>query len=76
MTTVADAPLRVVIAEDAALFREGLIRLLSERGHRVCAGTGNEWANGFVSPLDESFHPMARGYQEMATRLRSQILPL
>jgi len=41
MTPAADAPLRVVIAEDAALFREGLIRLLSERGHRVCAAVAD-----------------------------------
>ena len=41
MTPVADVPLRVVIAEDAALFREGLIRLLSERGHRVCAAVAD-----------------------------------
>jgi len=37
----AAAPLRVVIAEDAALFREGLVRLLSERGHRVCAAVAD-----------------------------------
>jgi DNA-binding NarL/FixJ family response regulator len=29
--------LRVVIAEDAALFRAGLVRLLEDRGHQVCA---------------------------------------
>ena len=29
--------LRVVIAEDAALFRAGLVRLLQDRGHHVCA---------------------------------------
>jgi DNA-binding NarL/FixJ family response regulator len=29
--------MRVVIAEDAALMREGLIGLLSDRGHQVCA---------------------------------------
>ena len=34
-------PLRVVIAEDAALFREGLVRLLTERGHRVCAAVAD-----------------------------------
>ena len=31
----------MVIAEDAALFREGLVRLLSERGHRVCAAVAD-----------------------------------
>ena len=29
--------MRVVIAEDAALLREGLTRLLEDRGHTVCA---------------------------------------
>jgi DNA-binding NarL/FixJ family response regulator len=29
--------MRVVIAEDAGLLREGLIRLLTDRGHEVCA---------------------------------------
>jgi DNA-binding NarL/FixJ family response regulator len=29
--------MRVVIAEDAAVLREGLARLLTERGHEVCA---------------------------------------
>ncbi len=33
--------LRVVIAEDAALFREGLIRLLAERGHQVLAAVAD-----------------------------------
>jgi DNA-binding NarL/FixJ family response regulator len=31
------ALMRVVIAEDAALLREGLTRLLEDRGHSVCA---------------------------------------
>jgi DNA-binding NarL/FixJ family response regulator len=35
------APLRVVIAEDAAVMREGLIRLLTDRGHTVCAAVGD-----------------------------------
>ncbi len=29
--------LRIVVAEDAALFRAGLVRLLEDRGHQVCA---------------------------------------
>jgi len=29
--------LRIVIAEDAALFRAGLVRLLEDRGHHICA---------------------------------------
>jgi DNA-binding NarL/FixJ family response regulator len=40
-TSAAAGPLRVVIAEDAALFREGLVRLLSERGHRVVAAVAD-----------------------------------
>jgi DNA-binding NarL/FixJ family response regulator len=33
--------LRVVIAEDAALFRAGLTRLIEDHGHRVCAAVGD-----------------------------------
>ena len=33
--------MRVVIAEDAALFREGLMRLLEDRGHQVCAAVAD-----------------------------------
>jgi DNA-binding NarL/FixJ family response regulator len=36
--------LRVVIAEDAALFREGLARLLVDRGHEVVAAVGDAGA--------------------------------
>jgi DNA-binding NarL/FixJ family response regulator len=32
--------MRVVIAEDAAMMREGLARLLTDRGHRVVASVG------------------------------------
>jgi DNA-binding NarL/FixJ family response regulator len=34
-------PMRVVIAEDAAVFREGLVRLLEDRGHQVCAAVAD-----------------------------------
>jgi len=34
-------PMRVVVAEDAAVFREGLARLLEDRGHRVCAAVAD-----------------------------------
>jgi len=34
-------PLRVVIAEDAVLFRAGLVRLLEDRGHQVCAAVAD-----------------------------------
>jgi DNA-binding NarL/FixJ family response regulator len=33
--------MRVVIAEDAVLLREGLVGLLEDRGHRVCAAVGD-----------------------------------
>jgi len=33
--------MRVVIAEDAAVLREGLARLLADRGHEVCAAVGD-----------------------------------
>ncbi len=33
--------LRVVIAEDAALFRAGLTRLIEDHGHEVCAAVGD-----------------------------------
>jgi DNA-binding NarL/FixJ family response regulator len=33
--------MRVVIAEDAAVFREGLVRLLQDRGHQVCAAVAD-----------------------------------
>jgi DNA-binding NarL/FixJ family response regulator len=33
--------LRVVIAEDAALFRAGLVRLIEEHGHQVCAAVAD-----------------------------------
>ena len=36
--------LRVVIAEDATLFREGLVRLLADRGHRVVAAVADAGA--------------------------------
>jgi DNA-binding NarL/FixJ family response regulator len=35
------APLRVVIAEDAALFREGLVRLIEDHGNHVCAAVAD-----------------------------------
>jgi len=34
-------PMRVVVAEDAAVFREGLVRLLEDRGHQVCAAVAD-----------------------------------
>jgi DNA-binding NarL/FixJ family response regulator len=37
----AGPAMRVVIAEDAAVFREGLVRLLEDRGHQVCAAVAD-----------------------------------
>ena len=37
----AMAAMRVVIAEDAAVLREGLAALLVDRGHEVCAAVGD-----------------------------------
>ena len=34
-------PLRVVVADDAVLLREGLVRLLAEDGHQVVAAVGD-----------------------------------
>ena len=33
--------MRVVIAEDAGVFRAGLVRLLEDRGHQVCAAVAD-----------------------------------
>ena len=35
------SPMRVVIAEDAAVLRELLAQMLTERGHEVCAEVGD-----------------------------------
>ena len=37
----APRPLRIVVADDAVLLREGLIRLLAEEGHQVVAAVGD-----------------------------------
>jgi DNA-binding NarL/FixJ family response regulator len=34
-------PMRVVIAEDAAMMRQGLVRLLGDHGHEVCAAVAD-----------------------------------
>jgi DNA-binding NarL/FixJ family response regulator len=43
--------LRVVIAEDAALFREGLARLIESRGHRVAAAVAD--GDALLGAVDE-----------------------
>ncbi|MEV6344766.1 response regulator transcription factor [Actinoplanes sp. NPDC051851] len=42
---------RVVIAEDAVLFRAGLTRLIEDHGHRVCAAVGD--AGALLDAVDE-----------------------
>jgi DNA-binding NarL/FixJ family response regulator len=37
----AHRPLRIVVADDAVLLREGLVRLLAEDGHQVMAAVGD-----------------------------------
>jgi hypothetical protein len=50
-------PLRIVVADDAVLLREGLVRLLAEDGHQVVAavGDGPALVEGVVR------HPHRRG---------------
>ncbi|RBQ13803.1 DNA-binding response regulator [Spongiactinospora rosea] len=43
--------MRIVLAEDSTLLREGLTRLLSEDGHQVVAAVGD--AEGLVAVCDE-----------------------
>jgi DNA-binding NarL/FixJ family response regulator len=43
--------MRVVIAEDAAVMREGLIGLLADRGHQVCAAVAD--ADALVTAVAE-----------------------
>jgi DNA-binding NarL/FixJ family response regulator len=43
--------MRVVIAEDAAVMREGLIGLLTDRGHQVCAAVAD--ADALVAAVAE-----------------------
>ncbi len=47
----ASRSMRVVIAEDAALFREGLARLLADRGHQVVAAVAD--ADALIAAVAE-----------------------
>ena len=51
---VTDQPLRVVIAEDSALIREGIARLIDESGGTVVAKVGD--GEAFVAAV-EAHHP-------------------
>ena len=44
--------MRVVIAEDSVLLREGISRLLGEYGHHVVAGLGD--ATGVLAAVAEA----------------------
>ncbi len=46
-----ERPVRVVIAEDSVLLREGLTRLLTDRGYEVVAGVGD--GDALVRTVDE-----------------------
>ena len=48
---VRDRPLRVVLAEDSVLLREGLVRLLEEAGTTVVAAVGD--GPSLVRAVDE-----------------------
>jgi DNA-binding NarL/FixJ family response regulator len=41
LTPASRRPLRIVVADDAVLLREGLVRLLAEDGHHVVAAVGD-----------------------------------
>jgi DNA-binding NarL/FixJ family response regulator len=43
--------MRVVIAEDAGLLREGLVQMLTDRGHQVCAAVAD--ADALLVAVDE-----------------------
>jgi DNA-binding NarL/FixJ family response regulator len=50
-TETVEDRVRVVIAEDSVLLREGLTRLLTDRGHEVVAGVGD--AEGLLKAVRE-----------------------
>ena len=43
--------MRIVVADDSVLFREGLVRLLADAGHQVVAGVGDSQA--LLQAVDE-----------------------
>ncbi|BCB85438.1 DNA-binding response regulator [Phytohabitans suffuscus] len=49
--TEIQSPMRVVIADDAVLLREGLVRLLTENGHDVVAAVGD--GDSLVAAVEE-----------------------
>src|SRR6478609_1376185 len=48
---IVEDKVRVVIAEDSVLLRDGLTRLLTDRGHDVVAGVGD--AVGLIKAVDD-----------------------
>jgi DNA-binding NarL/FixJ family response regulator len=51
MSEPRGASLQVAIAEDAALFRAGLVRLIEDHGHRVCAAVAD--GDALLAAVDE-----------------------
>ncbi|HEX9999312.1 MAG TPA: response regulator transcription factor [Actinoplanes sp.] len=49
--------MRVVIAEDAVMMREGLVRLLTDRGFEVCAAVGD--ADALLTAVDAAVPDVA-----------------
>ncbi|GHJ34878.1 DNA-binding response regulator [Streptomyces sp. TS71-3] len=48
---IVEGKVRVVIAEDSVLLREGLTRLLTDRGHEVVAGVGD--AEALIKTIED-----------------------
>ena len=49
--TEPEPPMRIVIAEDSAVVRAGLVEILADRGHEVVAAVGN--AEDLLAAVDE-----------------------
>ena len=59
--------MRVVIAEDSAVVRAGLVEILADRGHEVVAAVGN--AEDLRAAVDEHQPGRQRGGRADAARL-------
>jgi DNA-binding NarL/FixJ family response regulator len=57
MSSPVKSRLRVVLAEDAAIFRDGLSRLLTDRGHEVVAAVAD--GEALVAAIDEQLPDVA-----------------
>ncbi|MFT3832024.1 MAG: response regulator transcription factor [Micropruina sp.] len=61
--------MRIVVAEDSVLFREGLVRLLAEKGHEVVAAVGD--APALVAAVGELTPALAVVDVRMPPRMES-----